>query len=157
MDGTITTFAVVAGSVGAGLESKIVVILGFANLLADGFAMSIGAYLSAKAENTTDVQFENKPTEKKPLLIGLLTYCSFLAMGFIPLLIYVLDFIFEWGIHLFLYSSVSTAVVFILIGALKAHIGKKAIPRSIIETLALGLLAATVAYFVGDLIEGIVN
>lgn len=50
IDGSVTTFAVVAGSVGAGLDSAIIIILGFANLFADGFAMSIGAYLSTKSE-----------------------------------------------------------------------------------------------------------
>lgn len=50
IDGAVTTFAVVAGSVGAGLESSIIIILGFANLLADGLSMSIGAYLSTKSE-----------------------------------------------------------------------------------------------------------
>ena len=47
----VTTFAVVAGSVGAGLDSAIIIILGFANLLADGFSMSVGAYLSSRSEH----------------------------------------------------------------------------------------------------------
>ena len=51
IDGTVTTFAVVAGSAGAELTLPIVLILGFANLIADGFAMSVGSYFSAKAEN----------------------------------------------------------------------------------------------------------
>lgn len=50
IDGCVTTFAVVAGSVGAGLDSSVIIILGFANLFADGFSMSIGAFLSAKSE-----------------------------------------------------------------------------------------------------------
>lgn len=50
IDGSVTTFAVVAGSAGAGLESSIVIILGFANLIADGFAMSVGSFLSTKSE-----------------------------------------------------------------------------------------------------------
>ena len=50
IDGSITTFAVVASATGAGLSTSIVLILGFANLLADGFSMSIGAYLAAKAD-----------------------------------------------------------------------------------------------------------
>lgn len=50
IDGSITTFAVVAGAVGAGLDNAIIIILGFANLFADGFSMSIGAYMSAKSE-----------------------------------------------------------------------------------------------------------
>ena len=39
-----------SGAVGAGMNSSIILILGFANLLADGFAMSVGAYLSARSE-----------------------------------------------------------------------------------------------------------
>ncbi|GAB4422020.1 MAG: VIT1/CCC1 transporter family protein [Bacteroidia bacterium] len=50
IDGSVTTFAVVAGSAGAGLDISVVLILGFANLLADGFSMSVGAYLSTKSE-----------------------------------------------------------------------------------------------------------
>ncbi len=50
IDGLVTTFAVVAGSAGAGLSMPVVLILGFANLLADGFSMSIGAFLSARSE-----------------------------------------------------------------------------------------------------------
>ena len=50
IDGCVTTFAVVAGAVGADLGSSIIIILGFANLFADGFARSIGAYLSTKSE-----------------------------------------------------------------------------------------------------------
>ncbi|MEQ8359660.1 MAG: VIT1/CCC1 transporter family protein [Cytophagales bacterium] len=51
IDGSVTTFAVVAGSVGAGLDSAVIIILGFANLIADGFSMSVGAFLSAKSEH----------------------------------------------------------------------------------------------------------
>ncbi len=50
MDGSVTTFAVVAGAAGAGLESSVVIILGFANLIADGFSMSVGSYLSNKSD-----------------------------------------------------------------------------------------------------------
>jgi len=51
IDGSVTTFAVVAGVQGAGLASVIVVILGLANLLADGFAMGVGNYLSGRAKD----------------------------------------------------------------------------------------------------------
>lgn len=50
LDGIITTFAVVSGVAGANLGAKIVLILGLANLFADGFSMAIGAYLSKKSE-----------------------------------------------------------------------------------------------------------
>jgi VIT1/CCC1 family predicted Fe2+/Mn2+ transporter len=50
LDGIITTFAVVSGVAGAQLGANVVLILGMANLLADGFSMATGAYLSAKSE-----------------------------------------------------------------------------------------------------------
>lgn len=51
IDGSVTTFAVVSGSAGAGLDSSVIIILGFANLIADGFSMSVGSYLSNKSES----------------------------------------------------------------------------------------------------------
>jgi VIT1/CCC1 family predicted Fe2+/Mn2+ transporter len=50
LDGIITTFAVVAGVAGASLSAGVVLIMGFANLIADGISMSIGDYLSSKSE-----------------------------------------------------------------------------------------------------------
>ncbi len=50
IDGSVTTFAVVAGAAGASLDSSVIIILGFANLFADGFAMSVGSYLSNKSQ-----------------------------------------------------------------------------------------------------------
>jgi vacuolar iron transporter family protein len=49
-DGAVTTFAVVAGVVGAALSPSIILILGFANLFADGFSMAVGNYLGAKSQ-----------------------------------------------------------------------------------------------------------
>ena len=49
IDGCITTFAVVSGSLGAGFPSSVAVILGFSNLFADGFSMAISNYESSKA------------------------------------------------------------------------------------------------------------
>lgn len=51
LDGTITTFAAVAGVAGASLSAGVVLIMGLANLLADGLSMSIGDYLSSKSES----------------------------------------------------------------------------------------------------------
>lgn len=50
IDGAITTFAVVAGAEGAGLGISVVIILGIANLIADGFSMSVGNFFATKAE-----------------------------------------------------------------------------------------------------------
>lgn len=50
MDGLITTFAIVISSVSANLNYKIVLGLGFANLLADGFSMAFGDYISSRLQ-----------------------------------------------------------------------------------------------------------
>ncbi|MGH7828904.1 MAG: VIT1/CCC1 transporter family protein [Candidatus Binatia bacterium] len=49
-DGIVTTFAVVAGAAGAYLSPGIVLIMGFANLLADGFSMAVGNYLGGRSQ-----------------------------------------------------------------------------------------------------------
>ena len=51
IDGAVTTFAVVAGATGAALPASVVLILGFANLLADGFSMAAANYAGSKAES----------------------------------------------------------------------------------------------------------
>jgi VIT1/CCC1 family predicted Fe2+/Mn2+ transporter len=48
-DGSVTTFAIVAGAIGASLSPTVVVILGFANLFADGFSMAVGNYQASRA------------------------------------------------------------------------------------------------------------
>ncbi len=50
IDGTVTTFAIVAGVVGAQLSAKIIIILGVANLIADGLSMAAGNYSATKTE-----------------------------------------------------------------------------------------------------------
>lgn len=50
MDGAVTTFAVVAGVVGSSLSSSVILILGFANLIADGFSMACSKFMSDRAE-----------------------------------------------------------------------------------------------------------
>lgn len=50
IDGTVTTFAVVAGVVGADLSATVIIILGFANLIADGFSMAVSNFLATRAE-----------------------------------------------------------------------------------------------------------
>ena len=50
VDGTVTTFAVVSGVAGAGLDGNIIVILGLANVLSDGFSMAASNFLGTRAE-----------------------------------------------------------------------------------------------------------
>lgn len=51
IDGAVTTFAIVAGVMGASLPAGIILILGFANLFADGFSMAVSNYQASKARN----------------------------------------------------------------------------------------------------------
>lgn len=51
IDGAITTFAIVAGVAGAGLSNGVIIVLGLANLLADGFSMAVSNYLGTRAEH----------------------------------------------------------------------------------------------------------
>ncbi len=50
MDGCVTTFAIVSGSIGAGFGGVVAVVLGIANLLADGFSMAVSNYEANRAE-----------------------------------------------------------------------------------------------------------
>ena len=50
IDGAVTTFAIVAGVAGAGLSPFVIVALGMANVLADGFSMAAANYSGTKAE-----------------------------------------------------------------------------------------------------------
>src|SRR3990167_9720930 len=50
IDGAVTTFAVVAGTAGAKFSTTVAIILGIANLIADGFSMAVSSYLSAKSQ-----------------------------------------------------------------------------------------------------------
>mgnify|MGYP001948847223 CR=1 FL=1 len=51
IDGAVTTFAIVAGSIGASLSARVILILGIANLIADGFSMAAANYSGTKAEH----------------------------------------------------------------------------------------------------------
>jgi len=209
IDGAVTTFAVVAGGFGANLDNGIIIILGFANLLADGFSMSVGAYLAAKSNKENykkhqDIEYwevDNLPEiereeireiykakgfkgelldkvvdqicsdkdlwvaemmkdelnmmeeTKSPFRIGAATLVSFILVGFIPLMVYLWDFFSEIQINIFFWTSILTAIAFMLIGWLKSIVNQTHAIRSIGETLMLGLLAALVAYYVGDLLE----
>ena len=50
IDGCVTTFAIVAGAYGAGFPAVVVLVLGIANLLADGFSMAVSNYEAVNAQ-----------------------------------------------------------------------------------------------------------
>jgi VIT1/CCC1 family predicted Fe2+/Mn2+ transporter len=51
LDGILTSFAIVAGAAGGGLDWPVVLVLGFSNIFADALSMGVGEYLSSKAHN----------------------------------------------------------------------------------------------------------
>ncbi len=214
IDGSVTTFAVIAGSAGAQLEPSVVLILGFANLFADGLSMSIGNYLSTKSEienyeknrrieqwevehlpefekeeirqiyrakgfegellekivevitsdkeRWVDVmmkeELEMAPPSRSPLSTAITTFLSFVFVGFVPLFVYVLYYLIPIERSaLFPISSIVTAAAFAGIGLLKGYVTQTPKLRSSLETLALGGIAAIVAYYVGVVLEGIIG
>ncbi|MBQ0721167.1 MAG: VIT1/CCC1 transporter family protein [Gammaproteobacteria bacterium] len=64
VDGAVTTFAVVAGVAGAGMSSGVIIILGFANLLADGFSMAVSNFLGTRAENQFRAQTRKREQDE---------------------------------------------------------------------------------------------
>jgi VIT1/CCC1 family predicted Fe2+/Mn2+ transporter len=62
-DGIITTFAVVAGVAGGGLSLRVVLIIGAANLVADGLSMAVGNYLVIRS-NESVLQAQDLPEEE---------------------------------------------------------------------------------------------
>jgi VIT1/CCC1 family predicted Fe2+/Mn2+ transporter len=206
IDGTVTTFAVVSGVAGAQLSSRVVIILGLANLLADGFSMAAGNYSGTKTEiddrrRLADVEARhiaqfpegereeirqilaakgltgpsledavaavtaNKETwiatmlaeeyglatsVRSPLLVGAQTFLAFVLCGAIPLLPYLLGLSSPLG-----WATGMTALVFFVIGSAKSLWSLDHWMRSGIETLMIGLGAASVAYLVGHLLRGL--
>ncbi len=213
IDGAITTFAVVAGAAGANLSVSIVIILGMANLIADGFSMSVGNFFSTQAardnydrhrqtelweiENLREKEIEeireiyaakgftgnlleevvaviisNKEVwadtmmreelflikdDKTPYKTAGVTFFSFLIIGVIPLLSYLAAPFFHSGDNrLFLISCAATGLALAIIGQLKSIVTGKSRLRGTLETVALGGLAALIAYYVGFVLEKIV-
>lgn len=160
IDWVITTFAVVAWATGGWLSIKVILILWFANLIADGVSMSVGNYLSTKAEYA---RYQKEHGKQKtdyvpPLYTALATLISFIVVGLVPLLIYVLDAIwldFEPN-TLFIWASVLTGIAFALIGIAKHKVAEVPLVQSIFETLGLGAVAAFLAYYIGVFLEKII-
>lgn len=209
IDGAITTFAVVAGAAGANAEIKWVLIFGFANLIADGFSMSVGNFFSTKAdrdnfekhkaieywevENLTEKEVEEireiyaakgfkgelleqvvevitsdkdvwvdtmmkeelemvKDT-RTPVQTAMATFLSFMAVGLIPLLSYIVAALAPIDqTNLFLFSCLGTGVGLLIVGYLKSQITSESTIKSIGQTLLLGGIAAALAYYVGEVL-----
>ena len=155
MDGSITTFAVISGVIGASLSSSVVLILGFANLFADGFSMSISNYISTKSRNETS----NGP-KMNEYKTSLATFFSFILIGFIPLISFVLASVTNNPLLVekqFEYSFILTGLAFVTVGWFKGIITKKHKVKSVLQTFIIGGVASLLAFGVGRFISTLIN
>ncbi|MBS3070963.1 VIT1/CCC1 transporter family protein [Candidatus Pacearchaeota archaeon] len=156
-DGAVTTFAVVAGVTGAALSNSIILIIGFANLIADGFSMATSNYLSTKSRNEFGKKFRG--IRANPKKTATVTFFSFFIIGIIPLLSYVLgamtdsDYIIE---NQFVYSILLTIIALGIVGFFRGEVTGKHKIKTSIQTISIGGIAAVLAYVVGYLIKGLV-
>lgn len=153
VDGTVTTFAVVAASAGAGISSAVILILGIANLIADGFSMGASAYLAASAEHDESARDTQK--RASPKIIGVMTFVAFVVVGSVPVLPYLVDVIANLKTSttiLFYASSTLTAITFLAIGFVKGKVSQQSPWKEAAVTLLLGAVAAGLAYFAGDVL-----
>lgn len=87
-DGLVTTFAAVAGVEGGSLAPATVLIVGVANLVADGLSMGIGNFLSIRAREQAREADDLPEEESQPARHGMATFLSFVVAGAVPLLPY---------------------------------------------------------------------
>ncbi len=147
IDGTVTTFAVVAGVAGASLSPVIVLVLGVANVLADGFSMASSNYLSERSKH------ENDKTDA--LKTSIATFVAFIMVGIIP----IIPYIFKLNIFNFSSFKIScylTGLTFLVIGLVRGYVIRENKLSSAIETLIIGGTAAAISYYVGFWIKHLV-
>ncbi len=214
IDGTVTTLAVVSGVSGAGLPAGVLLILGVANLVADGFSMGISNFLGTRAEQQqrADTRREEEyhirtvpegereeirqifaskgfsgadlervvqvitsdderwvnvmlreehgypAGEVSPWRAGLVTYMGFMIAGLVPLLPFIYRAMVPGGLpQAFLWSIGLAGVVFFTIGALKSLFVEQRWYWAGLEILAIGGVAASLAYLVGAVLKGIAD
>jgi len=148
-DGIITTFAVVAGSTGAALHPSIAVILGFANLFADGFSMATGIYMGVKSEQEYEKAAGSRHWRyDSPFKNAIVTYFSFVIAGLFP----VLPYLFKLE-SAFVVSCFVVGISLFAVGVLKGIYTKKHWLRSGLGMLFIGGISAVLAYAVGYLLD----
>jgi VIT1/CCC1 family predicted Fe2+/Mn2+ transporter len=143
-DGIITTFAVVSGVVGADLSERVILILGFANLVADGFSMGASNFLARRSHADADERADRPEAVRH----GVATMVGFLTAGLVPLIAYLVplsdDVRFPAAIAL-------TLGTLFAVGASRTLVTKLGWIRSGLEMLLVGAAAAAVAYGIGAL------
>ncbi len=153
-DGIITTFAVVAGVTGGTLAPVTVLVLGVANLLADGLSMGVGNYLGIRSDERVREAQRLPEQEAFPIRHGLATFLAFVAAGAVPLLPYVFTGLTT---NLFAASTVLSLVVLFVVGAARARVGTGSWWANGVEMLVLGVIVGAVAYYAGAVVSELVE
>lgn len=153
-DGLITTFAVVSGVAGGALSQVAILVIGAANLAADGVSMGVGNLLAIRADERAREADGLPELEAYPWKHGLATLIAFALAGAIPLVPYALPFPqpvrLPWSIGM-------TFASLFLLGAARALITRDRWWRTGLETLLLGLVVAIAAYGAGRLVAHVVR
>ena len=142
-DGIITTFAVVAGATGGALSVRAVIVIGIANLLADGVSMGVGNYLSIRSNESARAAIRLPEEEASPVRHGAMTFLAFALAGAVPLLPYLAR---VPGFHA---SALLTAAALFGVGAARTVVTTARWYTAGFEMLALGGLVAVAAYGAG--------
>jgi len=150
LDGVITTLAVVSGVAGASLSVEVAMILGLANLAADGISMGASNYLGLKSELE---QMGKSVAEEQPWKHGMATLVAFVLAGAVPLASYALPLDTGWRLGA---ACVLSAAVLWLVGAARARFLPRSATRYGLEMLVIGIVAAAAAFAVGAGVEAMV-
>jgi VIT1/CCC1 family predicted Fe2+/Mn2+ transporter len=153
-DGVITTFAVVAGVTGGTLDPIAVLVLGAANLFADGLSMGVGNYLGIRSDERVREAQQLPEQEAFPVRHGLATFVAFVVAGAVPLVPYVFSIVDGTR---FFWSTVLSLVVLFGVGAARSRVGTGTWWANGLEMLGLGVVVGAAAYYTGALVSGLVQ
>lgn len=146
-DGIITTFAVVAGVAGGSLSERAVLVIGAANLLADGLSMAVGNYLSIRSNESVRRAQALPEEEARPARHGMATFLAFAVAGAVPLLPYVVPGV--PAVQRLALACGGTLIALFGVGSLRATVTEDRWWVSGVEMFGLGVVVAAVAYAAG--------
>jgi VIT1/CCC1 family predicted Fe2+/Mn2+ transporter len=143
-DGVITTLAVIAGASGASFSREVGIILGLANLIADGISMGTSNYLALRSElEQTHVSIQLE----KPWRHGTATILAFVASGSVPLFAFLTPL--PPGPLLFLVALGMSIVTLGFVGGARSRYVQEPAWKEALQMVGVALAAALSAYLVG--------
>jgi VIT1/CCC1 family predicted Fe2+/Mn2+ transporter len=152
IDGVITTFAVVAGVTGGTLAPVAVLVLGAANLFADGLSMGVGNYLGIRSDERVREAQQLPEQEAFPFRHGLATFAAFVLAGVVPLVPYMFP---GTASSRFAWSIVLSLSVLFAVGASRARVGTGTWWANGLEMVGLGAVVGAVAFYSGGFVAAL--